>query len=405
MKERAVTLACALGALALFATLFVRVRDPLGRPPPRPTSVAREASGYAAAAQWLRAQGIAVISLRQPFGAAGQDTAARIPPLPAQGNLLVTTLPTADPLQASELASLARWVRAGNTLLVFAALADAPEWTRARAALTPADLQTLSGLGVRRLPAAVATARTPVLLANGEHPWFRGVRTLACGASPVQGSWRLDVPYDGFALELAHERASGAGALWVRPQGAGRIIVSACASLIDNADLGRADNAALLANIVATSVGAHGAVLFDDAHQGLTTAYDPQRFYRDPRLYATIAVLLCLWLAWVLGGTRLAAPVPPSAPQEAQLMEAAGQYLARVLPGASAARALIEHFLARTAARAPAGAWTSLAQHPRIHPRELEQLQRWYATACAGRRVPLAPLQGLLMSLERRLRG
>src|SRR5262249_38768379 len=156
-------------------------------------------------------------------------------------------------------------------------------------------------------------------------------------------SWALKVPYEGFALELAHERDSRAGVFWTRPLGAGRIVVSGFGTLFTNRALALADNAALFANIVGADLGSRGAVLFDDEHQGLGAAYDPEKFYRDSRLYSTLGILLGLWLAWVLGSTALRLPsVHVSAPREADLVRATGGFLARVLRNDMAARRMFE---------------------------------------------------------------
>ena len=125
MKERAVTLFCALGALTLFIAMFVRreggadTRNDI----PRPTSVERRGNGYNAAFAWLNAEGIRSISLRERF-----ERIAAVKGLPASGNLLVVTLPAVGGFNTGEFLPLDRWVRAGNTLLVVAALSDTPDW-------------------------------------------------------------------------------------------------------------------------------------------------------------------------------------------------------------------------------------------------------------------------------------
>ncbi len=93
------------------------------------------------------------------------------------------------------------------------------------------------------------------------------------------------MPYQGFVLSLAHEKGTADGALWTRPLGKGRIIVSSYGTLFTNRAIGLADNAKLLANIVSVNVGEKGTVLFDDVHQGISSAYDPNRFFSDRRLY------------------------------------------------------------------------------------------------------------------------
>jgi hypothetical protein len=186
--------------------------------------------------------------------------------------------------------------------------------------------------------------------------------------------------------------------------------VSGFGSLFSNRALGLADNARLLANIVGARVQAGGAVLFDDEHQGLAAAYDPAKFYSDPRLYGTIGVLAAVWLIWVLGGTRLRLPATRMpAPREAELVRATGGFLARVLRPAAAARRMFEQFFRRLSARSRRGAqadglpWEWLEHQPRLRRADVQQLKDWYARAYSDRRVPLTRLHNLIVRTERQL--
>ena len=419
MKERLVTLLCALGALALFLAIFSPGGGiaQSGKDVPRPTTAERGGNGYGAAVRWLSAEGYRIVSLRDRF-----DTLPKRRDLPPRGNLLLVTLPAIATFRTDEFVPLDHWLRAGNTLFVLAALADAPDWALRMAGLAPSDLSLLTGLDFLSLhgqksksgPSLIESLQMfsepqrTVALPNREHAYFRGVRSLVGLSDYVHQSWAVKVPYEGFALELAHERDSGAGVLWSRPLGGGRIIVSGFGSLFTNRTIGLDDNATLLANVVATSVTGAGAVLFDDAHQGLGAAYDPQKFYRDPRLHWTLAILLALWLSWVLGSTRLRVPrARTPVPREADLMRASGGFLARVLTSDQAARRMYDNFVRRLLGRMPNGsgvsAWTYLERHPRVAASEVEQLQRWYSDACAGRRVPLARLHNLLIRIGRQI--
>jgi len=438
MRERLTTLACALGALLVFATLFMRGGELEERAAP-PTTLERGGNGLLGARRWLEAEGVRTMSLRERF-----NTLAQRHDLPASGNLLILTTPVVTAFRLSEASALDRWVRAGNTLLVLAALSDRPAW--AFSGFVHSDLSLLTGLEFlpsaaqsnRAAAAAGADKRQPeqarrsgeraattrvlqrtlqlkpprrsTLVPNGPHPYLEGVTSATAFSDFIPDTWEVKVPHEGFVLALAHERESGEGVLWVRAAGSGTVIVSAFGSLFTNRALGLADNARLLANIVSASLGAGGAVLFDDEHQGLAAAYDPAKFYADPRLYATAGVLIAVWLIWVLGGTRLSVPAGrASAPRETELVRATGRFLARVLRPAAAARRMFEHFFLRLPARAPRGApgegppWEWLERHPRLARADVQQLRDWHADACSNRRVPLLRLHNLIVRTERQL--
>ena len=126
MKERWVTLVCALGALALFLAMFLRGNDVGSRRGgvPSPTSEERRGNGYHGAMMWLDEAGVRTVSVRDRF----DQWLAKHPGAAAEtGNLLIVTLPVETPFGTEELRPLESWVRAGNTLLVMAALDDQPD--------------------------------------------------------------------------------------------------------------------------------------------------------------------------------------------------------------------------------------------------------------------------------------
>jgi hypothetical protein len=434
VRERLTTLVCAFGALIAFVTLFLGGGGGARQELSPPTSLEAGDNGLLAARRWLARERVPTLSWRERYEALDQRR-----DLPPSGNLLMVSLPAATPFRPQELRALDRWIRAGNTLLVLAAIADRPDWAFGRSLQT--DLVDLTGISYEtvRLAAAPAGAhaddksrdfaervtdatagRLPepeaaTLVPNRAHAYLEGVRQAVAWSDypsrPFAGEAQtVTVPPFGFLLCLARQRETGEGVLWVRPRGAGSVILSGFGSLFSNRALGQADNARLLANIVAASRGAGGAVLFDDEHQGVSDAYDPARFYSDPRLYATLAVLAALWFTWVLGGTRLRVPeLRAAAPREAELVSATGGFLARALTPAAAAQRLLEHFFrrvrqrARRSPEAQGPPWELLDQHPRVSRAELAQLRAWYAAAWSEERVPLARLYNLLLRIERRL--
>jgi hypothetical protein len=420
MRERLITLVCALGSLLLFAALFVRGEGLDSRRVALPTTIERHGNGLAGAISWLEAEGIRTISLRERF-----DTLAKRRDLPRAGNLLIVTVPVATPFRVQEAGAVDHWIRAGNTLLVLAALSDTPDWGRGGPSIHN-DLQLLTGLDFEAVSRAVgsqnaaarmieasrelAQPQRGTLVPNRPHPYLRGVQSVVAWSDYPPQAWTVRVPRDGFVLSLAHQSETGEGVLWVRPVGSGTIIVSGFGSLFSNRALAVADNARLLANIVGATVRSDGAVLFDDEHQGLAAAYDPAKFYNDPRLYGTIGVLAAVWLIWVLGSTRLRLPATRMpAPREAQLVRATGGFLARVLRPAAAARRMFEHFFRRLSARTHRGAqgeglpWEWLEHHPRLARADVQQLKDWYAQAYSDQRVPLTALHNLIVRTERQL--
>jgi Domain of unknown function (DUF4350) len=409
MTDRLATLAAALGALALFLLLFAHGEGGLDRKShvPRPTTVELRGSGYHAASLWLSASGLRTVSLRERFDALGERR-----DLAPAGNVLVVTLPGTEIFKIAETRRLQQWIRAGNTLIVLAALSDDPDWSAVVGGVNVGDLNVLSGLdfnkhlpdrGQRRQTNAAAA-----IVASRAHPYFAGVARALAVAAPPREDWDVRIPYGGFMLALGRERDAGNAVLWARLLGEGRIIVFGVASLFTDKALPQADNARLFANVVAASLARRGAVIFDDYHQGLSVVYDPEKFYRDPRLYLTCAILLALWFIWVLGATRLQIPRTRSAaPREVDLVRANAGFLARVLPRHVAARRLFEHFFRQLAQRLPSaqvdGPWEYLQASTRISAPELAQLRRWHAQACAGERVPLVRLYNLIVRVERRI--
>jgi len=406
MSERLTTLAAACGALALFLLLFVHGEGALerARNVPRPSTEERGGAGYRAASLWLQASGLRVVSLRERF-----DTLLGRRDLSARGNVLVVTLPGPEIFKIAETRRLQDWIRAGNTLLVLAALADNPDWASVVGGVNLGDLKVLSGVDFnstsRHRP---HTDKAATILANRAHPYFSDVGSARAAAAYADKDWRARIPYGGFMLALARERDTGKGVLWTCLLGEGRIVVSGVASLFTDKALPLADNAQLFANLVAANLGRRGAVIFDDFHQGLSAAYDPQKFYRDPRLYMTGAIFLALWFIWVLGATRLRVPVARiAAPREADLVRANAGFLARVLPRDLAARRLFEHFFRQLHRRMPSAQvdapWEYLQASPRISAVDLAELRRWHGQAWAGQRVPFMRLYNLIVRINRQI--
>ncbi len=444
MRERLLTLLLAIAALAAFYALWLRPAPSLDPDADvaRPTTAERGGNGYAALYEWLDRSGIKVRSLRERYTALPESGP------PSTGNLLILSLPGVDTFRSEEVRALDQWVRRGNTLLIVATLVDQPNWGVRHSSSAVVEIESLTGIEFesaesrrRRLddtplaqrvreieekqarsdageeseglPADVTAdeildePRKIVLAATGPHALLREVRTLQLASDYQPQEWSVRIPYDSFLLTLARTE-QGEGVLFEQRVGDGFVLLSAGGSLFTNRALGEADNARLMSNIVRARVAERGVVLFDDLRQGLSASYDPARFYRDPRLYRTLGILLALWLVWVLGSTRLRAPaIVHHDPSEAELVRRAGGLIARTVPAHQIALRLFDHFfagvtrVARVAERDQLWSW--LERHAAILPQELDQLKTWYADAHAKRKLPLVALQNLLDHLGTRI--
>src|SRR5262245_41177670 len=416
MKERIVTLACALAALALFYALFMPKPHVDTETESPPTSAEGARNGYLGAWRWLAAESIRTESLRDRYSRL-TDASGRTP----TGNLLITTLPHRYGVRKNEVDELKSWIAAGNRILVLAALSDTPDWTMRYAnddlvgqidAITDVNFIVAPNPKRERIVDVFkrfADAHRHRIAPNRSHPLFDGVREVVAESEFPADEWRAIAPYGDFILSLARDVDTGRDAFWVRLYGNGKILISAFGSIFANEQLSRGDNARLLGKIVAQSLGRGGAMMCDRQHQGLSTLYDAKAFFADSRLHMTIWLLLFLWLVWVLGSVRLRPDTrEPGSPRETAFIEATGGFFARVLRPEQAGRRLLDLFLDDVRRRLRASGdrdqlWEHLSRHATLLPADLDALRAFDAQLSANRRVDLVDLQNLLRRLETQL--
>ena len=432
MKDRLLTLALAVGALAAFYVVVAPKPDPPQDRVTRPLSTEAGPNGYLGLQRWFEAAKIPAVSLRERYGAL-----STIAPDAAAGNLLITTAPHVYPLRGSEEQPLQSWIEAGNTLLVLAGLSDTPEWSMGEGGdpRFMAHMQTMTGLTFTAIPPPAPpppkegeqkqqqqqTPRDPVLAMtrlidparynsspNGEHPLMEGVRSIAAVSEFPTAQWQASSERS-VVLELASDHESGVPALWLMPYGDGQVIVSAYGSVFTNKVLGERDNARLLANIVHWSLGKKGRIIIDDAHQGLVAFYDPDKFFGDARLHRALLWLLALWLVFVLGPRRLRGATAGWNPLDVtSFVRATGGFMARVLRPAAAGQRLFANFFNEIRSRlgmTPDGAplWDWLGAHSVIPPADLHRLQALHQRVADRRRVDLAELHNLIARVRAQL--
>jgi hypothetical protein len=427
VKDRLITLALAVGALAAFYVLFAPQPQPPQERVTRPLSTEAGPNGYLGLQRWLSVEKIPVISLRDRYGAL-----ATITPTAKTGNLLITTAPHVYPLRDSEAQPLQDWITAGNTLLVLAGLSDTPEWSMGEGVDVRFmdHMQTMTGLTFKMIPPPAPkendkvqqpTTRDAVLAVtrlveptryesspNGEHPLLDGVHSIRAVSEFPTAQWQASSER-AVVLELASDPKSGVPALWLMPYGDGQVIVSAYGSLFTNKVLGELDNARLLGNIVHWSLGKKGHIIIDDAHQGLVAFYDPDKFFADARLHRALLWLLALWLVFVLGPRRLRGKTDSWNPLDVtSFVRATGGFMARVLRPAAAAQQLFANFfneirsrLGMTADGAPL--WDWLAARSVIPAADLNRMQDLHRRVVERRRVDLTELHNLIARVRAQL--
>lgn len=417
MNDRLTTLAGALFSLLVFVLLIYQPTPT--RSAALPTSIEPGGNGYLGLATWLARNGVATASLRERFDVLHEDFPAPSQAYPGQGHILLTTYPFALDARTDELAALHEWVEAGNTLLVMAALNETPDWANGTAADFVIGLEKLSGLFFEAIdPGNDDTISFAEMLNPGEvvydlvtsHPLAGDARHLE-GMSDLPTSQWQPIPVADWTspVQIAHAEPPGHGGMWQVAQGNGFIIVSASATLFINRQLDKADNATFMSTLASTHLATDGHVIFDDFHQGLSEIYDPEAFFADDRLHATMFILIAFWLLYLVGNAgRLAKPLPEvSRPEQRELVRALAQFMYRKLSRPTAAQLVIDQWLndltrggKLNAAENP---WSQLAAMPLIDRDCLAAIERDYTTLQNNRPVDLTRLQNNVKTLERNL--
>lgn len=401
MKERLITLGLAVGALILCYALF------LPKPPPehlltRPLSDDPGAAGYQAAWRWLNAVHIPVVSLRGRF-----DQLSTQKDLRPAGNVLISTMPHKLPVRPDEAASLDSWIERGNTLVIAAALDDTPAWALEGDTRLVRDVGRLARLNLETVAAKPLTAsRVLAIEPRGAHPLMNGVHALQVSSDLPASRW-IAKPMDASGvLQIAQAVDGGNGAIWIKPQKKGQVIVLGVAGLFSNQDLASADNAVLLANVIGWTVQSGSAVIFDDAHQGAVDYFDAKAFYKDPRLHRTLWWLVLSWFVFVLGIQRFrASPAEQQPADVTAFVGTSGDFFASVLTPATAGTRLLANFfnaIHRRLGRREDGTpvWDWLCAQGAVSRNEVGELQQLEARIRSGQRFSLSRLQNLLSELQ-----
>lgn len=368
MNDRLITLFGGVASLVIVIALLLPPNEMTRANDSRPTTTDRGVHGLQGLKTWLDHEHIPNISLRHRYTSLQIDTR-----LADHGNLIIISIPQITAPSRAELDALSNWLAQGNFALLLAARNDRPAWSLA----SGNDLESIPvALGLEFTPPSTAEAgdeaengeaslsanlheagavllgedrQALTLEAVFDHPVLEQVGSVATYRSLIH-----DAPQTTLAgvygprqtLPLLRRNDPPGVALWEFRAGAGGGWISSHPDLFGNVTLGLADNARLFANLAASARGEDGHIIFDDMHFGVSDLYDPDNFFRDPRLHNTLLFLGLFWLLYLFGySNRLAPPAQRDVPPRAsEFVEAMAGFFARRLNTSAVGRGILEHF-------------------------------------------------------------
>lgn len=299
------------------------------------------------------------------------------------------------------------WEPQGSRTLAFAPI-DSVEDCSAKQDQESADAESAEAEPTVSENAETAQASTEVDYSKDEIGSDGSIKNP--DAADISAQKSLCRPH-GFqqALVLLRSSRDQSAAGWWLPFGRGGVVVLGYGSLWKNPNLGREGNAIAAESLLTRFLKPGGVVLFDDYRYGLSSIYDPDALFADPRLYKTLGVIAVLWLLYAVGRSRRMLPVrvPEPRPSSATFARAISDFYARSLTTREMAEALGTHFL-NTARRAYGingnddAVWARLKREGALNLAELTMLQNLSFGRDAG--GDNAQLTTLILALERRFR-
>jgi hypothetical protein len=429
MKDRLITIGGGLLAFAIFIVLLVPADRDEAQSVSRPLSADRGPAGLQGLKRWLEQGGVETDVLGRRYTALASDL-----DLSPVGNLLIVSLPQLTPARSAEREALRTWLAQGNSALALIAAGDAPFWMLWTGdSTTNSFLETLGFDLARDSAEEESEAREEGSPDNegeregdendpwsrsaiekgfvGEqialapvfsHPLTQGVTSISTWSLAERDSgWHLTGAERGRAvLPLLATPGDGA-AFWEARVGSGRVWVSRYSDIVANGQLAKADNGRFLANLVASSLGPNGRVIFDDMHQGSTNLYDAKAFFGDPRFIHTLVFLIAFWLLYLVGRSRRLAPAREAVPRyyAADLARAMAGFFVRRLGAVTVERQLFVFFFNDVRSRfgLPTNGqpvWSILSGMSRVSAADVDQLRTRYEHA--ARKPDLVSLARLM---------
>ncbi len=439
MNDRLITLFSGLLALALVVILLIRPTSTERGGISRPITTDAGTAGLLGLLSWLEQAGLHVVSFREHY-----DVLLADQEFPATGNLMILSLPQRQPARFQEREFLRQWVQQGNSLLILAAMNDAPQWSSPNFLHQEGQegnpkifgkFELLSDFGFHFESDPLSDSQQPSNSDSSEdkpgfldifepvkpktrelhpslsHPVLQGIERVVVSDFPGWPPMRLhpDNPHRT-TFVLLHEMETRAAALWQIPLGNGTVWVSRYADVVGNVSLGQGDNARLIANLITVSLGPQGLVLFDDMHQGLSALYDPKAFFEDPRVHHTMWFIIALWLFYIFGRSNRLAPIipKPPIPQAADFVRSTGGLIAQHVRPGVLGQEIVGNFFndIRRLNHLPLNkqpTWELLFAAPRVKSQKVKALRHLVSRLPQARYQDLIHLTNLIRHIRERL--
>ncbi|MEE2891752.1 MAG: DUF4350 domain-containing protein [Pseudomonadota bacterium] len=428
MKERVWTSLFALAALILLVAAMFGGRAPDDGY--RPITAEENVSGLAVLYRWLDEGGVPVGTTESDWfdllTVPSETPEASATPL-GGGDVLLVHTPLRRFLKFDEREALFDWVRAGNRLVVsdFGNEEFAPsrvssvEGLRRFAPGLVIEDKAASGPLIWAMPPdpfatvpdwvlALGGLEDRLLLPAGRHPFTEDVAGIAVIGDLHGHVWQQSSEYGVPWQPLLVDAASGSEVAWTRALGEGEIVVTVHPSIFSNGAIDREDNARLAAALL-TPTG-DGELLIDDYHQIEGALGAGGRLLTDGRFHATVAVVLLFWLLWLLADDgawdRKVLPKPVPERRRADLVRAAGGFLARHMDQGTAADRLLDPVRRRLAERhgvPVSGALDRLGDEAALNPERRKLWEETLERIRRGRRVSLTKVRMMTVDMLEQL--
>lgn len=409
-SERLTSLLAAFTCLVIIFVFFGPRHDAAHDAVSKPTSTDAGDAGLKAVFDWLAQSQVPRYSWRRRYDQLENDGR-----WPSRGNLLVVSIPQRFPARHNELLALRDWLRFGNSVLVFTPFGDEAAWSsflprtsEVRRFLTALGLENVEADSKNEDEAVISidhlAPREKVhIKVEQDHPAAVGIEYVAVTSDAYRTpNLPAHVKASGLAVPLVVSAEGEIPLVYTSTRGQGYVWFSHYAGLFSNSLVGEAGNSRLLANTIALSLEGSGAVIFDDMHQGISELYDPEAFFADTRLHATVGFLIAFWLLHVVGRSGRLGPYrcPLSALKSQDYLASLGNAYARNVTDQDVGKTLFKHFFNDVRRRfgLPQNGepvWDLLAGLPRASPPRIEKLKVNYA-GLTNSRVNLVTLNNEL---------